>query len=503
MPLVVSGPVVITKDSSNTAPQFAAFPQAIERLGKIRYNCSDDAVVSILDTDASADALTTGTTLRVKNAAGTVVDTEANLSFSGSSHNFSSDPLTVRLIPGATGTAGNGILEGDTGYTVEATYVDATAGSRTVFARAPMDCEPNFLAGQFVNPGTPELAGPGVRRLRPRPVLRRQRAGDLLGGAHELVSRRRVHRRRGHPASLFPVPWSGSTCGTATLPSAVHPGLAQEHRPDSGRAADGGHLHDQGLARVRLGQGNKVFLRLTLANTSAGKVLGRLTYNFTHAMGADRESLHYSTDYPTGSASPVERDLDRNLIIDPNDRPGLTLGQLDETVTFSSLFTPLAAGSGPAIHNVICTGLNTPIAGCPGADEVYPALGIFDAASDTNTNGIVDRHILSDNLPAGTDLIPWNFDSNDGGWTTQRDAGSIIGASTATLPVWHWVQNGTCGFQTQSKTNCIIPGTCTIGGAACFQNSDCAGGVNGPCIGSGTPGNDPDGPGALAPCAGA
>src|SRR5439155_16271575 len=43
--------------------------------------------------------------------------------------------------------------EGDTGYTIEATYVDATANSRTIFGRAPMDCEPNFLAGQFINPG--------------------------------------------------------------------------------------------------------------------------------------------------------------------------------------------------------------------------------------------------------------------------------------------------------------------------------------------------------------
>jgi hypothetical protein len=88
---------------------------------------------------------------RVLNASGVQVDSEINFTFSGSTGTFNSVPLPVRQA--TTGTANNGILEGDTDYTIEVTYADATAGSRTVVARAPMNCEPNFLGGVFVNPG--------------------------------------------------------------------------------------------------------------------------------------------------------------------------------------------------------------------------------------------------------------------------------------------------------------------------------------------------------------
>jgi hypothetical protein len=138
------------------------------------------------------------------------------------------------------------------------------------------------------------------------------------------------------------------------------------------------------------------------------------------------------------------------------------------------MFDPLAGKSGNngAITNVICTGAGTP-SGCVAADEAYPALGIFNGTGDTNTNGIIDRHVLTDTNPAGVDLIPWNFDTNHGGWYAARDASTNLGDSTALRPLWHWVKNGTCGFQTQSKSNCVQA--------------------------NGTPGNDPDGAGG-APC---
>ena len=74
--------------------------------------------------------------------------------------------------------------------------------------------------------------------------------------------------------------------------------------------------------------------------------------------------------------------------------------------------------------------------------------------------------------PAG-DLVPWDFDRNHGGWHTARDPQSVIGTSAATLPLWHYMTSGKCGFQTQSRSNCVLA--------------------------NGTPGYDPDGAGA-SPC---
>jgi hypothetical protein len=508
--LAVAGPLVVEKDGTNTAPQFASFPQSMARLDKIRYGCSDDAAVNVWESDASALQISGATTVRVYNTSGALVDTEANLKFNGASHVFSSIPVAVRLGSGspAVGTPGNGVIEGDTGYTVEVTYVDATGGSRTAFGRAPMDCEPNFLGGIFVIPGQRNktdllFGGCDTDQFFDR--------NELVTYSVAVVNNSRLDEYTDVTATLLAcaVPFgANNSCGTpaplSILDSPKNIGRLPQGQPEAVTFSI--KVNDVAVS-------GQLFLRLTLANTSNGTVLGRQVFNFQHALGSDRASLHYSTDFPNGSGS-IQRDINRSLVIEPNDRPGLTLGLLDETVTFSSMFTPLAGkpGNNGAITNVICIGAGNP-SGCVAADEAYPALGIFNSTGDSN--GIVDRHVLTDTNPAGTDLIPWNFDANNGGWYTQRDAASNIGASAATLPVWHYVQNGTCGFQTQSKSNCVqangtpgfdnglgggcvaipagafvggvwhtgsgVTGTCAVGGAACYLNSDC--GANGPCNG--------------------
>jgi thrombospondin type 3 repeat protein len=513
---VVSGPLVVSKPIDAANPAYMAnFPDSIIRMDKIRYSCSDDAAVNLWDAVVTAGDVTSGVTINVKNASGTIVDTETPTMGASGAHTFFSNPIPVRLISGGVGHNNNNILEGDTGYTIEVTQTDATAGSRPAIARAPMDCEPNFLAGQFLIPSqrdSQDLVFGGCDRDQFFD------ANELVTYSVAVVNFSRTDEYTDVVATLTAcaVPFAGD--GTCATPSTV---LSILDSPKSvGRLPIGqpeAVSFSVKVSATPLAQGPKVFLRLVMSETSSGKELNRLAYTFTHAMSADRESVHYSTDYPNGSGGAITRDLNRSLTIDPNDRPQLTLGLLDETVSFSSMFTPLAAGSGPAIHNVICTGTNTPLAGCV-TDEAYPALGIFNGSTDTNSNGIVDRHVLSDTNPAtGTDLIPWNFDNNNGGWYTQRDAASILGNSTATLPLWHYVKNGTCGFQTQSKSNCVlgngtpgfdnglgggcvaipagafvggvwhtgsgVAGTCTTGGAACYLDEDCAGGANGPCVG--------------------
>src|SRR4029434_8533437 len=76
-------------------------------------------------------------------------------------------------------------------------------------------------------------------------------------------------------------------------------------------------------------EGNKVVLKLSLAQSTGGVLLSQTSFSFTHAVAANEEVFHYSTDFPSGSGAPVARDLNRSLETEPNDRPGLTLGLVD------------------------------------------------------------------------------------------------------------------------------------------------------------------------------
>ena len=484
---VVSGPIVASLPVAGNDPAyFGGFPQAIARLDKIRYSCSDDAIVQVWSNAATTAGLSSAVTFNVYNTSGTLVDSEANVLFSGSGGTYSSSAMAVRL--DATGTAGNGILEGDTGFKIEA-VLDDPASTRNVYARAPMDCEPNFLAGIFGIPSqrnSPDLVFSGCDRDQFFD------SNEVVTYSVAVVNQSRMDEFTDVIAELTTcaAPFVSGVCGTTDPYLTV-----LDNNQNIGRLPVGqpqAITFSIQVGTVPPGVVSKVYLRLDLSQTSAGKVLGRLAYEFSHALGADRKGLHYSTDYPTGSGS-IARDLNRSLVIEPNDRPGLTLGLLDETVSFSSWFTPLAGRPGfpTSITNVQCTGVGTPDPGCPRADETYPVMGFFNGTTDTVlTNGIVDRGVLVDTNPAGTDLVPWNFDSNHGGWYTVRDASTIVGQSSATYPIWHWVMNGTCGFQTQSRSNCVrsdgtpgmvtATGTCTTGGAVCTTDLNC--GENGPCI---------------------
>jgi len=153
--VVVAAPSWPQRTARNPT-RFADYPASIARLDRFRYDCSDDAAVNIWDPDATSESLSLDVTIRVYSASGVLVDTETNLSFSESSHAFSSSPLAVRLGTGspAAGIPGNGILEGDTGYVLEVTHSDPTPGSRTALGRAPMDCEPDLLGASSPTPGS-------------------------------------------------------------------------------------------------------------------------------------------------------------------------------------------------------------------------------------------------------------------------------------------------------------------------------------------------------------
>ncbi|HEU5181946.1 MAG TPA: thrombospondin type 3 repeat-containing protein [Candidatus Polarisedimenticolia bacterium] len=448
--LAISGPVVTVPGVFNP-PAHANYPQSYVRFDKAGYTCSDSAGLRLMDVDASATGLGSSVTIRVKNAVGTVVDTETNLSFTDiGNQNFSSINLPVRRISGGTGATNNGILEADSGYKLEVTATDTP---RDAIAIAPVNCQPDLLAGIFGNPGGRNAADLIFGGCDNDQFLD---AGETVTYSIAVVNNSILNEYTGVIASLSVFRADGVTPSTKVT--------VLDSPKDIGRMPAGqpvGISFSLKVATDVTTEGNKVVLKLALSQGTGGTLLSQANFSFTHAVASNLEAFHYSTDFPAGSGSPVARDLNRSLVIEPNDRPGLTLGAVDETVTFSSLF--FTDPSTAKINNQIQAG-----------DEAYPVGGVFIPSADANSNGVLDRGILATGSPSAGDLIPWDFDRNNGGWYTARDPQSNIGTSPATLPIWHYVTSGRCGFQTQSKANCVLA--------------------------NGTPGNDPDG-GGPSPCA--
>jgi subtilase family protein/thrombospondin type 3 repeat protein len=448
--LVVAGPVVTVPDLFNP-PSHSNLPQSTVRFDKIRYTCSDSLGLNIYDLDGSPESLGSSVVINVKNPSGTIVDTETSLSFAATGNqNFTSIPLPVREISGGAGSPNNGIVEADSNYTLEAIHTDSPRDSS---AFAKVNCEPDLLGGLFVNPAGRDASDLVFGGCDNDQFLD---AGETITYSVAVVNSSILDEYTDVTATLTPYRADGVTPSTkiSVLDSPKNIGRMPAGQPV-------GVTFTVKAASDVITEGNKVVLKLTLSQGIGGTLLSHTSFTFTHAVAADRESFHYSTDYPSGSGTAVARDLNRSLVIEPNDRPGLSLGLVDETVTFSSLF--FSDASTGKINNQI-----------QGTDEAYPSSGILDSTTDPNGNGILDRGILASSVPTAGDLVPWDFDRNNGGWYAARDSQSVTGTSPATLPLWHYVTHGLCGFQTQSRSNCVLA--------------------------NGTPGFDPDG-GGPSPCA--
>jgi hypothetical protein len=139
--VAIAGAVTVTKDGTNPA-YFNNFPQSYARLDRNRYDCAESASVLILDPDTVASAVGRNVAVRVFDPSGNLIDLESGLVFSGTGGNFSSVPVPIRMLSGVSGTAGNGILEGRSDYTVEVTYADPTFASRASIGTAALVCDP-------------------------------------------------------------------------------------------------------------------------------------------------------------------------------------------------------------------------------------------------------------------------------------------------------------------------------------------------------------------------
>jgi hypothetical protein len=425
--LVISGPVLGNGTQSwNSAAH--NFPVSVARFDKLQYSCSDDVVASIYDPNGTASGVGAAVVFQVVDATGAVKDSETGFAWTESpagSKIFKTASLPVRLA--APAVPNNGILEGDNGLQLVMTYTDAP---RNAEARAKFQCTPSIfqssisVAGQADPPALfvggcdrDQFLDAGERLTYSIGIKNFARFDDLTDVEATLTptgAGAAAVKVLDSPKSIGRIP-GGQTTGVAFSLS-VDPTFTTPVVP--------------------------VNLVLTLDGKARGVRVNRATFTYSYAVNADKESLHYSTDYPGGGRE--VRDYNRNLQIDKPDTfdPFKGVFWPDEDVTFSTMF--VANSVNGFISNTLGEDLNNN--------------GVLDnGETDVVPNGSLDKGILLSTSPADAHLVPWNFDHSTplaptrvgGGWLGFRHPDSKPGPSVGPNVVWEYKTNGLCGGQTR------------------------------------------------------
>jgi Thrombospondin type 3 repeat len=427
--LVVAGPVFLNEAAPAKGP--ATFPKSDISFDAFRYNCASDAVVDIFDTASGAGTALSksATTFSVVNAAGQVLDSESGIDFvSGGNGSTHSVGVPVRLAGPAV--PNNGILEGDSGQFLVATY--APAGQRAATAKAQVMCSPDLINGFFLTQsgsvGDQFTLSGGCDNDESFD------AGETVTYGVALINRSRVDNYTDVQATLTP---SGpGAAALRVLDSPKNLGFL----PKGGVNSVFFHVYVDGSQIPAAIANRKVTMTLTLDSLSKGIRLGRQSYSFDHPLNADRETFHYSTDHP--AAGREVRDLNRNLVIDAPDSidPFRLIVLPDEDVTFSTLSVPGNAAG--LVTNTLGEDVNNN--------------GTLDAGEDIIPNNTLDKGILSKAGDPAPNAVPWNFDSSNGGWVPFRHPSSTA-AGINPSPVWEYKHvTGLCGFQTVNPTGPVF-----------------------------------------------
>ncbi len=440
--LVVAGPVLGSGSQTWGGTQHV-LPRSQVRLDKATYGCADDVVVQVFDPDATLAAVPGNITLSVLDAAGNVVDTERGFAFSEvppGSHAFFSVKVPVRQ-SSPSAVKNNGLLETDTGQFILVDYADTPVAGQ---ARATVRCNPDLVAGllqtQNQTDGAVLITGGCDRDPFPD-------AGEDLTYTIALMN-----TNRGDDYTEVVATLSASGPG-ATAVRVLDSPKPIGRLPGGQVAGISFSLHvDTAAANALSIDQRSVTLNLTLDSTNRNKVISRQSFSFTHPINADKEILHYSTDFPAGGRE--VRDLNRNLQIDVPDSvdPFTHILVPDEDITFSSLFYSDAG----VVRNTVGEDLNRN--------------GQFDDY-DVVPDRQLDLGILASSTGTGpTDKVPFTFDRNDGGFTKFRHPSSET-ASTVPGNLWEYQTSGLCGFQTAIADGNPLP-FFQNGGAGIWHTGD-------------------------------
>jgi hypothetical protein len=435
--LVVSGPVFLAEPAPPAGP--TSFPASAVSWDANRYGCSTNARLTVLDTTGTATVgnVQSSTTYQVLNAAGAVTDSESSFTYAtgGAAGSFTSAEIPVRL--SGPSVNNNGILEGDTGSILVATYT--RAGQAAVTARAMVSCSPDLINAAFTafagNALGNQYAVAGGCDNDDN-----LDAGEVVTYGVALQNRSRVNSYRDLVATLTP---SGpGAAAVRVLDSPKNMGTF----PGNGINGVFFHVSVDSTAANALSVANRVVdMTLSLDSLVRGTRIARQTYTFRHAINSDRQTFFYSTDLPNGGRQ--VRDINRNLVVDPPETADPFLGFIvtREDVTFSSLFSGTGAPAGQ-FTNQLGEDLDNNGTFSGTERNLVPNL-------DGGGNAILDKGILNSNSPVDPNhRVPWNFDNNNGGWIPFRHPGSNA-AGVNVNPLWEYKTSGLCGFQTSGGLN--------------------------------------------------
>ncbi|HKB07369.1 MAG TPA: thrombospondin type 3 repeat-containing protein [Candidatus Polarisedimenticolia bacterium] len=437
--LYIAGPVFGTAAQSWNGSSHT-FPASEVYLDQASYGCADDIEVQVFDPDGTVSSVGAASTLTVQDAAGNILDTERGFTFSevpAGSHGFISSHVPVR-IAAPTPVPNNGIVEADTGMFIVIDYADTPVNGQ---ARSIVRCSPELttipLSVLNQTDGPVLISGGCDRDQYPD-------AGETLAYTVAIVNTNRKDDYSDVTATLTPSGTGAAAVKVLDSPKPIG------RLPGGQTAAIGFSLKiDAAILNAMPVANRKVTLNLALDSTNRSKFIGRQTFSFTHAMNADSDVLHYSTDFPNGGRE--VRDLNRNLLIDTPDviDPFTGIQVPDEDIVFSTLFY----SDGGVVHNTIGEDLNNNFVLDPGEADTLP-------------NGQLDRGILAGCsggptpfAPCNTDAdcgaggtcvnkVPWSFDKNDGGLVPVRHPVSVVPMGFQINPLWEFRRDGLCGFQT-------------------------------------------------------
>ncbi len=440
--LIVSGALSWT---GNTSPSSIS-------LDKEAYDCSDTSLrVTVAENDTSSlnDRRTDarlGTRVEVLNSLGAVVDTEGGITFNytvtvdpqfgeparnpsifrpWTRMSSTSNSVRVQYIGGLTNPLGgprkpvnnNGMVEVSNGNTIRATYTDPTDGTDTDRTTAPVRCEPKVTPGFVIlaiENTKQKFIGGGCDYGRTI-ALR----GDFNLDAGERLQYQ-VHFNNHTGAELRGVKATLSCSNDAAgTPSSnpcqyihiIDPVNTLGRIPYSRESAATWNI-DVDEAVVNLATANRVvFLDVAFSTTSTddGGTIATQGFRFREALQADNDIRYYSSDKPSGGSQ--FKDYNRNGIID-----------LAE-------FNNGGPREGLEIRNY-GTWFGTP----------------NQALADPNGT-----------CPGG--CVPFNFDLNNGGFTSFLTADSIPGPGYPTgTQGWFHSLGGACGWQTQAAGSGAVGG---------------------------------------------
>jgi hypothetical protein len=419
--LVVAGPV-LGSGTQTWAGQPHNLPQSITHLDQPTYGCADDLVVDIFDPDGTVAGLATAVTLTVQDALGNVLDTEQGFAFSetpAGSHGFASARVPVRNASPMP-VPNNGLLETDTGQFIVADYADTPVPGQ---ARATVSCNPNLFAGVLQirdgADGAALFSGGCDGDQFPD-------AGENLTYTIALLNANRGDDYTEVVATLVPSGLGAAAIQVLDSPKTIG------RLPGGQVAGISFSLKINATTLNALPIASRVAtLTLTLDSSARSKVIGRQSFAFTYALNSDKETFHYSTDYPAGGRE--IRDLNRNLQIDRADQidPFTGIQVPDEDLVFSTLWLT----DGGLVRNTLGEDLNSNGVRDTGETDVIP-------------NNTLDKGILASAAgPSAGDKVPFSFDGNNGGFGAFRHPNSEIG-NTGVQVIWEYHGSGLCGFQT-------------------------------------------------------